>query len=103
MLKAAILLAHLFTAADGTVHDADWIKEHFRECCGKEDCTVAPAGTIRFTPAGWKVEGYGELVRQRDVKRSLDGQPWVCRYLWQDGNAPADRQVRCLFLPKAQG
>ena len=100
---ALLLLAHLFTAADGTVQDADWIKQHFRECCGKEDCTVAVPGTLHFTPAGWKVDGFGTIVRQRDVKRSLDGKPWVCRYLWEDQSPPAKRRVRCLFLPKARG
>lgn len=98
---AALILAHMWTAADGAVHDARWIEEHHPDCCGRYDCEVVQPPHIQFTPAGWRVNGFQTIVPQEQVRPSQDGKPWVCEVL--GGFEVGERVIRCLFLPGVRG
>lgn len=60
-----LLIVALFVACSGVASralaqeygDADhWIDHWFEsDCCSGEDCRLAPAGSVRWTPSGWFV------------------------------------------------
>jgi hypothetical protein len=71
-------------------------------CCGLGDCAVMDPGTVRFTPAGYSLQGFGtidgaqrefyrEFVPATETQTSPDGAYWRCKR--------PDGSRRCFFAP----
>jgi hypothetical protein len=71
-------------------------------CCGIGDCAVMDPGTVRFTPVGYRLQGYGtidgserefyrETIPAAETQPSPDGAYWRCKR--------PDGSRRCFFAP----
>lgn len=70
----------------------------FGWCCSKADCRAAKPGEIKWTSAGWHVEGLEGYLNNGDKGLkwiSSNKSPWFCEF--------PKTKVRCIFLPRTGG
>ena len=71
-------------------------------CCGVGDCAIMDPGAVHFTPAGYRLSGFGtidgakreyyfEQIPSQEAQPSPDGAFWRCKR--------GDGSRRCFFAP----
>ena len=96
-----------FAAIPAPAHDT-WISRQGLKnaagewCCGLGDCAVMDKDAVGFTPAGYRLQGFGtidgaarefyrEMIPATEAQPSPDGAFWRCKR--------PDGTRRCFFAP----
>jgi hypothetical protein len=67
------------------------------ECCSGGDCRPAYPGEVRQTPEGFEHVPSGQVLDQRSIKPSRDGEYHVC--IPPDGVYRDGLKVKCIYVP----
>ena len=100
-LAASAMLTVAIFASEADAHDywasgeavPAWVKS---ECCGVADAHHLRPDQVHVTPSGYKVDGYREIIPEKRLLPSPDGDWWVFYRNSNDGN---QGPVYCFFGP----
>jgi len=70
-----------------------WVK---KACCGPEDVHHLTPDQVHLTPAGWRVDGYPDLIPIGKELPSPDGGYWIFYRTLYNGDKSI---VYCFFTP----
>jgi hypothetical protein len=93
--------AFLAMDAEASAHDVwsngdvvpDWVK---KACCGPDDVHHLTADQVHLTKAGWRVDGYPDLIPIGKELPSPDGGYWIFYRTLDNGDKSI---VYCFFTP----
>lgn len=72
-----------------------WVK---RQCCGVADAHHLQPEQVHVTPEGYRVDGYAQVLPERQRQPSPDGSWWVFYRDYPDGSQSG---VFCFFGPES--
>ena len=93
---AAIVISSLAHAHDRWANGEPVPKGIKSACCGPNDVHHLSADQVHATPAGWRVEGYPDVIPMGTEQPSPDGEYWIFYQTFQDGEVS---KVFCFFVP----
>ena len=100
-IASAVIIVLGATASNALAHDqwADggpvpaWVKQ---QCCGVSDAHHLRPAQVHVTAAGYRIDGYREVIPQKTLLPSQDGDWWV---FYRDYPNGTQSQVYCFFGP----
>lgn len=70
-----------------------WVK---KACCGPEDVHHLSPDQVHLTSAGWRVDGYPDIIPMAKAQPSPDGGYWIFYRTLDNGDKSI---VYCFFTP----